>query len=284
MVAVLCYGSLNPDIVHHLERFPRPGDDLPSGGWSLQPGGGAGNTALVVAGLGEEAYAVGNQVGDDPLGRWLLAELEAGGVSLPTGGSSPGAPTPHCVVLVTPEGERTIISTGYRGVVWQLVPQELWGRVDAVLVDGYSQQAGAEVAAEAAGRGLPVVGLDIGEGAPSCRLVVWSGHEHPPSEAERLAAEGVAVALTAGGEAFPVWWGGRRFQVRPPRVESPDPTGAGDAFAAACALGLARGLEPVELLRWAAAVAASVASRGRRQGVGGEDELARLAAQVEVDG
>ena len=256
---VLCYGSLNPDLVHHVERLPVAGDDLFSDRWHLEYGGGGGNAAVALATWEVDAVLIGNALGDDPMGGWLLATLARPHLNIGLIRQVPGLRTPHCVVMITPNGDRTILSTGYEKARWQEVAETMWEGVAVVLVDGYSARAGGRVAAEAGRRGIPVVGLDAGQDtAEVSSLVVWSRHEHPDeNQAQDLNARGHAVALTGGSHDISLWWGDRVFRTTPPTIMPVDGPGAGDVFAAMCAYGLAFGWDPEKLLAMATAAGAS---------------------------
>ena len=46
---VLCFGSLNPDLVYFIEKLPRPGGDIQSKKYFIRPGGTAINCAENIA-------------------------------------------------------------------------------------------------------------------------------------------------------------------------------------------------------------------------------------------
>ncbi|MBV7255819.1 adenosine kinase [Pacificimonas sp. WHA3] len=78
----------------------------------MQPGreisGGSGaNTAAGIAALGVGVRYVG-RVADDQLGNVFQHDIRAGGVFYDTPMSSAGTPTARCLILVTPDGERTM--------------------------------------------------------------------------------------------------------------------------------------------------------------------------------
>ena len=280
----LCYGSLNPDLIHTVGRLPVPGDDLYSDGWQILYGGGSGNAAVALATWGTETTLLGNALGDDALGDWLLRamarpHLDLGGIR-----KDPQVQTPHCVVMITPDGDRTILSTGYSGARWQEVAEHTWDGVEVVVVDAYSAEAGTEVAAEAGLRGIPVVGLDAGPAtARMSSLVVWSRHEHPDEgEARGLSGGGRVVVLTGGSGDVEMWWGNRTYRTSPPPISPIDGTGAGDVFAAMCAYGLAREWDPERMLRMATAAGALLAGRGRAAGVPPLEEISQAADGLAV--
>ncbi len=70
-------------------------------------GGSAANTVAGVASLGSRAAYVG-RVRDDQLGAVYLHDLRAAGVEFDTAAATEGSPTGRCLILVTPDAERTM--------------------------------------------------------------------------------------------------------------------------------------------------------------------------------
>ena len=70
-------------------------------------GGSAGNTAAGVAALGGRAGFIG-QVAPDQLGEFYVHDLRAAGVEFTTPPADFGVPTARSMVLVTPDGHRTM--------------------------------------------------------------------------------------------------------------------------------------------------------------------------------
>ena len=70
-------------------------------------GGSAGNTAAGVAALGGRAGFIG-QVAPDQLGEFYIHDLRAAGVEFTTKPADFGVPTARSMVLVTPDGHRTM--------------------------------------------------------------------------------------------------------------------------------------------------------------------------------
>src|SRR6478609_4167146 len=70
-------------------------------------GGCAGNTAAGIAALGGKAAFVG-QVAPDQLGEFYRHDLTAAGVEFTTPAADVGAPTARSMILVTPDGHRTM--------------------------------------------------------------------------------------------------------------------------------------------------------------------------------
>ena len=91
-------------------------------------GGSAANTIAGVASLGGKAGFIG-KVADDQFGQVFRHDIRAVGVTFNTAAAGPGsAPTSRCLILVTPDGQRTMNT--FLGVSTQLGG----GEVDAELV------------------------------------------------------------------------------------------------------------------------------------------------------
>jgi ribokinase len=270
----LVYGAINPDIVHVVDRLPAAGDDLRSRSWQLTWGGKATNVAVALAGWGVDTRLLGLVLGDDPLAHALVDAIDVASLDSSWLEMDGEESTRHCIVLLTPDGDRTIVCSGYESARWQAVPPEAWADVDVVVLDGFAGPAAARVAGEAGRRAIPVVWLDAPDpqAGPPVELIVWSRNEHTEAEASSVAANGPAVCLTAGPDPVVAWWSGRCLVVSPPEVESADTTGAGDVFAAACALRIAEGHQPVDVVTWAAAAGSASARSGR----GGMPSLAEI--------
>ncbi len=85
-------------------------------------GGSAGNTAAGIASLGGRAAFIG-KVADDTLGRFYRHDLHAVGVHFETAALVDGAPTARSMILVTPDGERTMNT--YLGACQELSPADI---------------------------------------------------------------------------------------------------------------------------------------------------------------
>jgi sugar/nucleoside kinase (ribokinase family) len=70
-------------------------------------GGSAANTIVGVASLGGKAAYIG-KVADDEFGRIFAHDIRASGVTYDTAPAKGGAPTARSLILVTPDGERTM--------------------------------------------------------------------------------------------------------------------------------------------------------------------------------
>ena len=70
-------------------------------------GGSAANTCAVAAALGARVAYLG-KVADDQLGEVFRHDMRATGVHFPSAPLVGGAPTARCLILVTPDGQRTM--------------------------------------------------------------------------------------------------------------------------------------------------------------------------------
>lgn len=263
-MAVLVYDSLVPDIVFAVPRVPQTGEDVPAASVSVVAAGGGGNVAVALAAWGFDVMAAGNSVGDDPLGRWVAADFEDRGIRLPADFVGRDGITAANGIIVTPDGERTIIGSDYSSVTWLPVPD--WHGIEIVMVDGYSGEAGSATIRQAAGRNLPIVGTDrTGPDTADLTLLLWSAGEHPdPAEAMSTAGGGPTVIVTDGPRAVVVYQpDGSTVELSPTPRPAADSTGAGDLFAAAVTAGLADGLATVASLERAIDVAGRYVAAGR---------------------
>ena len=89
---------------------------------SIFSGGSAANTMVGVASLGGKAAFIG-KVRDDDAGRAFRHDISAAGVDFPTAASPDGTATARCLVLVSPDGERTMST--FLGACVQLGPDDV---------------------------------------------------------------------------------------------------------------------------------------------------------------
>ncbi len=101
-------------------------------------GGSAGNTAAGLAALGGRAGYVG-KVRDDVLGKVFRHDITAQGVRFETAPALEGPPTARCLVLVTPDAQRSMNT--YLGACVNLTPDDvdpaMIGDAQVVYLEGY---------------------------------------------------------------------------------------------------------------------------------------------------
>ena len=247
MGRVLVLGSLNVDLVTHVERHPQPGETVLGEGLERLAGGKGANQAVAAAAAGADVVMVG-AVGDDDTGRAYVERLSRLGVDVGGLGVLPDQPTGTALIVVDSAGENTIVvAPGANAGVHEHALRTLAAiRPGDVLLTQLEipLETVAEACRLAAKRGAQVVV----NAAPYAALpadvlsladpVVVNEHE------ARLLAEtsGLPESLLVTFGADGVDWNGLRLPaVEVPAEEVVDTTGAGDAFCGALAAALARG-------------------------------------------
>ncbi|RAI60780.1 adenosine kinase [Roseicella frigidaeris] len=251
-------------------------------------GGSAGNTCAVAAALGARVGFLG-KVADDQLGRVFAHDIRAAGVHFPTAPLVGGAPTARCLILVTPDAQRTMNT--YLGACVDFsaadVDEAEVARARVLYMEGYlfdppAAQAAFMEAARIAHRHGRKVALSLSDAfcverhrQAFRRLVreevdilfaneseLLSLYETEDFEtAAALAAEEVGLAaLTRSALGSLVVAGAERHAVAAVPARVVDTTGAGDAYAAGFLAAYARDLPLAECGRWGSAAAAEIIS------------------------
>ncbi len=234
-------------------------------------GGSAANTIAGIAALGGRTAYVG-KVKDDQLGAIFAHDLRAQGA----GYSTPLAPKDHahetgrCMVLVTPDSERSMNT--YLGVSEFLAPSDIveaemaaaeWIFLEGYRFDGPDSIAAFGKAIRAAKGAGGKVAVTLSD--PFCverhrdeflrmiradvDLLVANEHELQSlyqtgdlaSAIDRAEAEVPLTACTVGEKGAHVFGGGTRVHAPATAVRVLDATGAGDLFAAGLLFGLTTG-------------------------------------------
>jgi sugar/nucleoside kinase (ribokinase family) len=234
-------------------------------------GGSAGNTMAGIASLGGNGAYIG-KVRDDLLGEVFRHDLSAQGVRFDTPPATVGPGTARCLILVTPDGQRTLNT--YLGACVALGPDDIdaaiVGMAQVTYLEGYlfdpplAQQAFRKAAEIAHGAGRKVA-LSLSD--PFCverhraafrdlvagdvdilfanEIEICSLYETADFATAAAAVRGhVAIAaLTRSAQGSVILAGGAEHQVAAgPVARVVDSTGAGDLYAAGFLYGLTRGL------------------------------------------
>ena len=251
-------------------------------------GGSAANTILGVRQLGGTTGYAGKTAADE-LGEFFLKDLRAAGVRIEVPPAGEGH-TGTCVVLVTPDAERTMLT--HLGVSATLSDADIdpgdCGRAEWVYVEGYlfgtpENQSAARAAIKAAKAGGAKVALTVSDpflvnafkadfleliGGPVdllfCNLDEargLTGKRAAKDCADALAAYGPRLALTMGAEGSLLVDPLGLEHVPGVKTTAIDTTGAGDMYAAGILYGLTNGLEFEQAGRVGSLAAAKVVSQ-----------------------
>ncbi|HEY4253763.1 MAG TPA: adenosine kinase [Roseomonas sp.] len=251
-------------------------------------GGSVANSCAVAAALGAKVGYLG-KVADDALGAAFRHDVEAIGVLFPTAPLVGGAPTARCLILVTPDGQRTMntflgacVTFGEQDLDQDAIAAAKVTYLEGYLFDPPAAQAAFRRAARiarAAGRRVAISLSDpfcVGRHRAAFRdfvrdeadilfaneAEVMALYEVARFEdAVELAARDVAfAALTRSEKGSVVVEGDKRVTVPAEPARVVDSTGAGDAYAAGFLAALTRGRPVGECGRWGSIAAAEVIS------------------------
>jgi ribokinase len=281
---VVVVGDIATDVVARLSGPLQGGSDT-GAAVTMYGGGSAGNVAAWLAFVGVPVTVVG-RVGADAAGRTRVDELALAGVDVQAAVDR-DRPTGCVVVLVDPDGERTMVPD--RGASAALSPAD----VPAALFDGppahlhlsgypvlhAQSREGALAALDRARVAGWTISVDASSTAPlrtagASRFVEWTqeaglcfanadeasvlaGPGAPAEHARHLAASAYGEAVVKLGAAGALWSDGAAVVEIPARpVRATDTTGAGDAFAAGFLSIWTRGGPPAAALDAGAGLAA----------------------------
>ena len=305
---VLAIGNALVDVLAHVDDEGLAALGLEKGSWALVgqedaerlyaamppgvevSGGSAANTAAGVDSLGGEAAYIG-KVRDDQLGKVFAHDIKAAGVEYLTEAATAGPPTGRCLILVTPDAQRTL--RPYLGAAHGLTPgdvdEEAVARARVTYLEGFlwdppGAKEAFRVAMNAAHRSGRLVALNLSdvvcianygheflELLDGGHLDLVFGNEQEAralfevddfdEAVQRLQQRCRLAAITRGPEGSVVISSDGTVAVPAAPVEQVvDTTGAGDLFVAGFLYGLTRGDDPAECARLGGIAAAEVIS------------------------
>jgi ribokinase len=292
---VIVVGSVNADLVVHVDRLPAPGETVTGGRFARHGGGKGANQAVAAARLGADVTLVG-AVGDDDLGAEALAQLRDEGVDVSAVARLEGVATGVAAIVVDAAGENQVaVASGANAELTAEAVERalaaLVGGADAVVLLGHEVPGAAVLAAAraAARAGWPVV-LNPAPARPlpdelaalaplltpnAAEAGALAGEADPAAAARALAERtGAAVLVTLGARGALLVDGATEQPIAAPTLDALDTTGAGDALNGALAAELAAGRPLAEAAAFAV-VAASLSTReaGARAGMPRRDEV-----------
>jgi len=287
-MSVVVVGDLMVDVVAWASAPLAHASDTPAQ-ITTHPGGGGANVAARLAEAGVTTLLVA-RAGNDPSGRAAVEDLRAAGVRTNVA-VDPLRPTGTCVVIVEPDGERTMLPD--RGANGALTPADLpveeLRSATHLHLSGYTlldpgSRAAGLVALEHARAAGASVSVDPASAAPLRgagaraflgwirkadvllpnleEAAVLTGAPDPEAAAWALARDHTEVVITLGA-AGAMWSDGEQVvRAEAAAAQAPvDTTGAGDAFTAGWLAARLGGAEPAEALAAANELAARTLRR-----------------------
>ena len=249
-------------------------------------GGSVANSCAVAAGLGSRVGYLG-KVAKDGLGDVFAHDIRNAGVHFPSAPLEGGAPTARCLILVTPDAQRTMSTFLGACISFSEADVDMAevARAQVVYLEGYlfsgAQEAfrAAARAAHAAGRRVALSlsdGFCVDMNRDAFRRFVREetdilfANENEilslyetadfAAAAAQARTEVAVAALTRGAMGSVVMAGGVAHEIAAEPTKVVDTTGAGDAYAAGFLAAHTRGLGLAEAGRWGSVCAAEVIS------------------------
>lgn len=300
MTGVLCVGTATQDFVFGLESLPVRAEKHFAHTFAVVGGGMAANAAVAIARLGGRP-SLAMRLGDDALGRDIIADLENEGVDCQFAHLVPGARSPLSAIMVDAAGERMVVNYTDDALLpdthW--LPESLPGNMACVLADTRWEEGSLHCLMLARKAKAPGV-LDLDRAPRHRNLIEAATHIacSAPAARDMTGIEDVPQALLALAQQFSGWIAvtdGARgtyiagadrsqnsMQHEPAfAVKAVDTLGAGDVFHGALALGLAEGMKESHAVRFASAAAAIKCTRfGGRTGAPSRQDTETLMREV----
>jgi ribokinase len=301
-MAVIVLGSINADLIAAVHHRPAGGETVIASGLTVAPGGKGANQALAARRLGADVALLG-AVGQDGFAEQALHLLREAGVDLSGVIEAEDATTGIAMILLDASGENSItVVSGANHAVGQRQLE----RLEALLTPRDTLAVQLEIplpvvqraVALARAKGTRVILdpapapdtfpadlLDVDVFLPNRheaeQLVGYpiEGIQRAQGAARQLHARGARIAVVKLGGDGVVWASAEGVFAQPAaKVQAVDTTGAGDAFAGACAACLDRGMPIVAAIEMATRAAALATTR-----IGAQPSLPWLA-DVETAG
>lgn len=250
-------------------------------------GGSAANTIIAFAQFGGSA-AYCSILGDDHYGSYYASEFRDMGILL-SAQHVPGETTGSCLVLITPDSERTLNTTlaVNQHFTRQHVQEEVIAASHWLYIEGYkltddngaeavdvalyyAKKHGTNVAVSCSdGFIVDVFGDRLRSVLRNTHLVfanereasALAGEESVDAAYAKLASDFSHVVVTKGANGSRVRWGGVESHAPAYAVDAVDATGAGDMYAGAFLYGVLHGHHPEHAARLASYASSRVVAQ-----------------------
>ncbi len=249
-------------------------------------GGSAANTLAAFASLGGRGAFIG-KVADDQLGAVFRHDIRAAGVAFETPPANGGAPTARCLILVTPDAQRTMntflgacVTLAEADIDESLVARSSITYLEGYLFDPPAAKAAFRKAAQTAHAAGRLVALSLSD--PFCvdrhrdafrslvreEVDILFANEHEilslyqvgrfEEAVAAVRAETRIACLTRSEKGSVIVADGAVVEIAAEPASVVDTTGAGDAYAAGFLAGFVRGRPMAECGRMGSIAAAEV--------------------------
>ena len=252
-------------------------------------GGSAANTIIAATYFGAKTYYSCNVASDEP-GEFYMNDIQTAGVDTNLGFERDEGTTGRCLVMVTPDAERTMNT--FLGITADLndshINEEAIAQSQYVYIEGYlvtgddSRAAACKVRDLARKHGVKVAFtcsdpamvqyfrdgvLEVmGEKVDLLfcnqqEAMLLTETDTLETAIEALKAKADTFAITTGADGALAWDGQALHQIAPNPVKAIDTNGAGDMFAGASLYGLTHGYDYATSGRLASAASSRVVSQ-----------------------
>lgn len=249
-------------------------------------GGSAANTLIAVSAMGGSSYYA-CKVADDDLGHFYLHDLKQAGVDTNVNGTHANGITGKCLVMVTPDAERTMHT--YLGISSELSVNEISDRhiieSEYLYMEGYlvtspsAKEANihARKIAEANGVKTAFTFSDpaiveyfhkeltetIGDGIDmlfcnESEALAYTGKSSIDDAIEVIKTFARSFAITLGPKGALIYDGTQSHKIDPFPIKAVDTNGAGDMFAGAYLYGITHGYSTADAGKLASLAASHV--------------------------
>ena len=261
-------------------------DQLSDHHCNMASGGSAANTIIAVSHFGGKAF-YSCKVASDNTGDFYVKDLTAAGVDTNLGSQREDGISGKCIVMVTPDAERTMHS--FLGISEQLTQDELRNEAIAnseyLYIEGYlvasdssrqsaiaarqtAEQAGVKTALTFSDPNMvKFFGVGLGEMIGEqvdllfCNreeAMMWADTDDLERACQALKKVAKSFAITLGADGALVFDGNQEHQIPGFPVKAVDTNGAGDLFAGAMLYGLTHGMDYVASATLASQAAAQL--------------------------
>jgi len=252
-------------------------------------GGSAANTLYAASCFGAKTY-YSCKTSDDASGQFFINDMKAANVECSSNTSGSSLPTGTCLVMVTPDAERTMNT--YLAISETLsateLNQEAISASEYFYIEGYLATSETGRAAAIEGKALaekhglktvltlsdpamvnffkPQLTEMLGKGVDLLfcneeEAIAWSDTDSLQDAAEALKNITKSFAITLGSRGALVFDGKQTFNIAAKTIKAIDSNGAGDIFAGAFLYGISSGWDFEKSGKLASAAAANVVSQ-----------------------